>query len=97
MALTSRGTRTVHEVAGLAARDTTRVWVETSAGRTRATLIPLVGTGIEAVAFVAFLPGGIDATALIAESGGRVTDRFILPAGPTTAPSVAPTPAPSAR
>ena len=81
------------EAYGLVTADAAEVWVETAAGRARAVLVPLEGTGIDGRAFIAFLPRGLEPTRLVAQdaSGGTI-DRVVLsmpaifPDGPEPTP-----------
>ena len=85
----------IHHVAGLVATDIAEVWIETAEGRAEAVLIPLHGTGVDAVAFIAFLPAGVEATAMVtADEAGNPIDRLVIDAPPPDVPGPMPTPAP---
>ena len=94
---TMSGARLPHEVFGVVSRDAAAVWVEaTGGGRAETKLVDLSPAEIDAYLFVAFLPGGADATAWVAtDSSGREMDRFVVASGPAPSEPDGPVPTPA--
>jgi hypothetical protein len=89
----TQGAQVVHGVFGLVDPAVDEVWVEVDGGRTRALLIPLGRAEIDADLFLAFLPGGVDATAWVAvDDAGNVIDRLEIAPPPPDVQGPQPTP-----
>jgi hypothetical protein len=94
----STGSAGEHATFGVVSSEVAEVIVEASSGVEFATqLVDLSSADMDGSLFIAFLPGGTDATAWVAtDAAGRVLERFRLDVPAPTEPSgPMPTPAPS--